>query len=64
MGDILQDSEQYIIHCNKWRCAHCLTYDGAVELLEKFKLGDLMIGKKNHYSIVKETTKQEVVYDG
>jgi hypothetical protein len=63
MGEVLQDSESYVIHCNAWMCARGLTYDCAFELLEKFKRSDLMFGRKNHYSIIKETTKREVVYN-
>jgi hypothetical protein len=66
MGEILQDSEQYILQWwdefyGRWNESHFCTYADAVKMKNQFTADDMRWGRKTQCRIVKETTKQEVV---
>jgi hypothetical protein len=68
MGEILEDSKSYILQWwdvddNKRGFWKCLDYEDAVSKMEQYKKNDKTWGDNFKYRIVKETTKQEVVYD-
>jgi hypothetical protein len=68
MGEILQDSEEYIlqwydVEYDKWGESREVTYEVAVSKMEQYKKNDKTWGDNYKYRIVKQTTKQEVVYD-
>lgn len=68
MGEMLQDSEEYILQWwdvedNKRGFWTYIDYEYAVQKMEQFKQNDKILGDSFRYRIVKETTKQEVVYD-
>ena len=68
MGEILQDSEEFILqwwdeYYNRWNESHFCSYAKAVEMKDQFTESDMHWGIKPLYRIVKETTKQEVVYN-
>jgi hypothetical protein len=68
MGEILQDSEEFILQWwdvddNKRGFWTCIDYEEAVRKMKQYKQNDKTWGDNFKYRIVKETTKQEVVYD-
>lgn len=68
MGEILQDSERYILQWwdvfyNTWNESHFESYSEAVQTMEQYKKDDQAWRVKAKYRIVRETTKQEVVYN-
>ena len=68
MGEILQDSESYILHWwdeddDKRGFWTCIDYEEAVQKMKQYKRNDKTWGDNFKYRIVKQTTKQEVVYD-
>lgn len=68
MGEILQDSEYF---CVRWYNqknklmgeVECTSYKAAKRIMKDCKSCDKDVGRYFKYRIVKETTKQEVVYD-
>ena len=68
MGEILQESEKYIIQWwdlddNKRGFQTCMDYEDAVQRIKQYKQNDKLWGDHFKYRIVKEITRQEVVYD-
>lgn len=68
MGEMLQDSEEFIlqwydVEYDTWGESKEVTYEAAVRRMEQYKKNDMTWGGNYKYRIVKETTKQEVVYD-
>lgn len=68
MGEILQDSESYILQWwdeddDKRGFWTCIDYEDAVQKMKQYKQNDKTWGDNFKYRIVRETTKQEVVYD-
>lgn len=68
MGEILQDSEQYILQWwdefyGRWRENRASSLRMAKVAIKSIKALYEMDGLKIKYRIVKETTKQEVVYN-
>lgn len=68
MGEMLQDSEEYILQwydtdLDKWGSSKCITYEDAVKKIEEYKSNDKTWGDNFKYRIVKETIKQEVIYN-
>lgn len=68
MGEILQDSEQYILQWSNdnfdtWEQTISDSLEYLKELMLHCKDYDKKYKKECEYRIVKETTKQEVVYD-
>lgn len=67
MGEILQDSERYILHwreesCPKWNELGYYTYNDALKMGEHIVIDNIRYGRKIKFRIVKETIKHEVVY--
>jgi hypothetical protein len=65
MGEILQDSEQYILQWwdefyDMWQDDKCSSLEEAKQNMARMKAFDK---DKTKYRIIKETTKQEVIYD-
>lgn len=68
VGEILQDSESYILlwwdkYYERWQTTHKKSYKEAISRLNEWKKLDKKNGDITRFRIVKETTKQEVVYD-
>jgi hypothetical protein len=68
MGEILQDSEEFILQWwdeddDKRGFWTCIDYEDAVKKMKQYKRNDKIWGDNFKYRIVRETTKQEVVYD-
>jgi hypothetical protein len=69
MGEILQDSEEFILQWwdviyDKWQSNSYCSLNRAKEKMAEMKALDKMYYReKSEYRIVRETTKQEVVYD-
>lgn len=68
MGEILQDSEQYILQWEdlddyKRGSWTCIDYEESVQKMKQYKQNDKTWGDNFKYRIIKQTTKQEVVYD-
>ena len=68
MGEMLQESEKYIIQWwgladNKRGFQTCMDYEDAVPRIKQYKQNDKLWGDHFKYRIVKEITRQEVVYD-
>lgn len=69
MGEILQDSKQYILqwwdeYYDRWQYDRCSSLKEAKQDMARMKAFDKNDGVKLKYRIVKETTKREVVYNG
>lgn len=68
MGEILQDSRCYILqwwdeYYVRWQDHTCYSLKYAKQEMARMKALDKKSGVEVKYRIVKETTKQEVVYD-
>lgn len=69
MGEILQDSEEFILQWwdviyDKWQGNRYCSLDHAKEKMEEMKSLDKIYGReKSEYRIIKETTKQEVIFN-
>jgi hypothetical protein len=68
MGEILQDSESYILQWwdvdyDRWKGNRYYSLKMAKRAMKEMKALDKADGEELKYRIVKETTKQEVVYD-
>jgi hypothetical protein len=68
MGEILQDAERYFLqlwdeYYNRWNELKFFSHDDVVKMKEQITADDTRWGRKTQCRIVKETTKQEVVYN-
>lgn len=68
MGEILQDSEEYILqwwdeYYDMWQDNRCYSLEEAKRDMARMKAFDKKDGVELKYRIIKETTKQEVVYN-
>lgn len=68
MGEVLQDSKQYILqwwdrYYDIWQDDKCSSLKEAIQDMAKMKAFDKKDGVKTKYRIIKETIKQEVVYN-
>ena len=68
MGEIFEDSRCYILqwwdeYYDMWPDHRCYSLKEAIQDMARMKAFDKKDGVKLKYRIIKETTKQEVVYN-